>query len=471
MHKKTLALAIGAIFSSHAAFLQAAPGEGRVVAGEAAIHQQGGNTRIEQGSQRAIINWKSFDIGKTEKVEHAMPSAASLGLHRVVGGGGASQIYGTLSSNGNLWLVNPAGMVFHNGAKVDVGGFVASAWDIGNDSFMLGAPAFIREGDPDLYTFPAPGAAIVNAGEIRADDAITLSAAVNVLLEDSGSIEGTNLSIDALSIDLQGAVKADGNLALTAGREISLGGGASDKEVIQGGGLSVSFGEKLLVQSNTHITMDGAIDFLGTGGAFQELIAVGAGAELRASSINMEAANIEIYPNAWLFAPAGLRFDNGHDYEYEHAASERIDIGEGASLHTGGDLYLTGKEITIGKEASLWGDALFLTGSRDSGGDGQPADYVDAQHVAIDYTADVKGFSKTVAHAENHLTAQFLYANSPLMAIGYDENVIIAGEHHSPANLTVYFWQSINQPSRRSTAKPTTLRSRLLNSTPIKWMG
>ncbi|MBQ7608911.1 MAG: filamentous hemagglutinin N-terminal domain-containing protein [Desulfovibrionaceae bacterium] len=41
-----------------------------------------------------MINWRSFDIAKSESVTHSMPNSSSAALHRVTGCGGASQISG-----------------------------------------------------------------------------------------------------------------------------------------------------------------------------------------------------------------------------------------------------------------------------------------------------------------------------------------------------------------------------------------
>ena len=91
-----------------------------------------------------------------------MPSSDSAGLHRVIGGGGASQIEGLLQSNGNIFLVNPAGIVIHNGARVETGGFVASTADVDNQDFMRGNYLFNKPGQA--------GAAIINAGSISVRD-------------------------------------------------------------------------------------------------------------------------------------------------------------------------------------------------------------------------------------------------------------------------------------------------------------
>ena len=160
--KTLLALSVCAVlaFSAHVAL--AAPAGGNVVAGKAQIDQSGNTTTINQSSNRSIINWRSFDIGAAESFIHNMPGPNSAGLHRVVGGGGASQIEGLLKSNGNIFLVNPAGIVIHNGARIETGGFVASTADIRNEDFMKGNYQFNKPGQA--------GASIINSGNINVRD-------------------------------------------------------------------------------------------------------------------------------------------------------------------------------------------------------------------------------------------------------------------------------------------------------------
>ena len=159
----------------------AAPQGGKVVGGSAHIHQSGATTTINQSSNRAVINWNSFDIGKNETVRHNMPSANSAGLHRVVGGGGASQIMGQLQSNGNVYLVNPAGVVIHKGARIDANSFTATSRDISNDNFMKGNMVFDKPGRPD--------AEVINQGTISVKEN-GLAALVAPTVRNDGVIAG-----------------------------------------------------------------------------------------------------------------------------------------------------------------------------------------------------------------------------------------------------------------------------------------
>ena len=164
-----------------ASMTMAAPQGGKVVGGSAHIHQSGATTTINQSSNRAVINWNSFDIAKNETVRHNMPSANSAGLHRVVGGGGASQIMGQLQSNGNVYLVNPAGVVIHKGARIDTNSFTATSRDISNDNFMKGNMLFDKPGRPD--------AEVINQGTISVKEN-GLAALVAPTVRNDGVIAG-----------------------------------------------------------------------------------------------------------------------------------------------------------------------------------------------------------------------------------------------------------------------------------------
>jgi trimeric autotransporter adhesin len=80
---------------------------------------------IRQSSSKAILNWSAFGIPSGSSVQFVQPGAGSIALNRVTGGS-ASQILGSLSANGQVWLVNPSGVFFGKGAQVDVAGLMAT---------------------------------------------------------------------------------------------------------------------------------------------------------------------------------------------------------------------------------------------------------------------------------------------------------------------------------------------------------
>uniref|UniRef100_UPI0035933B0D two-partner secretion domain-containing protein n=1 Tax=Blastomonas sp. TaxID=1909299 RepID=UPI0035933B0D len=140
------------------------PAGGKVVAGQASISGEGTDrVRIDQSSDRTIINWDSFSIGAGQGVDFRQPNARSIALNRVTGPE-ISQIMGELTANGQVYLINGNGIVFGKDARVDVAGLVATSADIGNDAFMAGgALRFDRTGGGD--------ARIVNQGTITIRDA------------------------------------------------------------------------------------------------------------------------------------------------------------------------------------------------------------------------------------------------------------------------------------------------------------
>ena len=150
------------IFGTFFKPLYATPQDGVVVEGNASISQSGSYTQVTQTSDRAVINWQSFNIANGEHVHFQQPSANSIALNRINPANGASQIYGRLSATGQVWLINPAGVVFGPTAQVDVNGLLATTANIRNADFMAGRHEFIQS--PDWH------GAIINEGNIRAAD-------------------------------------------------------------------------------------------------------------------------------------------------------------------------------------------------------------------------------------------------------------------------------------------------------------
>lgn len=171
--RKRLAQHIGAVLRSGLPWsaLAALPGialagptGGVVVGGSATIHTPDAvTTRIDQQSARAAINWQRFSIAGNEYVQFNQPDATSVALNRVVGID-PSVILGNLSANGRVFLVNPRGVYFGPGARVDVAGLAASIFDIRTEDFMAGRYVFTRPADA-----PA-GASVINDGVITARD-------------------------------------------------------------------------------------------------------------------------------------------------------------------------------------------------------------------------------------------------------------------------------------------------------------
>jgi len=161
----------------------AGPAEPQVVGGSATVQGLGtANVTVSQSTDKAIINWKTFNIGAGETTRFVQPSASSVALNRVTGRLGPSEIYGTLSANGRVFLVNPDGILVGPGAKIDTAGYLATTHDIKNEDFMAGRYNFSVPGRPD--------ASVVNQGAITAQDS-GFAALVAPGVRNTGTITAT----------------------------------------------------------------------------------------------------------------------------------------------------------------------------------------------------------------------------------------------------------------------------------------
>lgn len=95
----------------------------------------GSDMRIIQGSDRAIVNWQSFSVGRGETVRFEQPGAQSVILNRVVGTD-PSEIWGALQANGRVFLVNPNGILISADATLSVGSLITSTLPISDQEFL-----------------------------------------------------------------------------------------------------------------------------------------------------------------------------------------------------------------------------------------------------------------------------------------------------------------------------------------------
>src|SRR6266536_722654 len=185
MHPRfsNLVFATAALIALGAAPAAGGPEGGTVGGGAATIHGQGGPAvTVNQSSSSAIINWNTFNIGVRESVRFNQPGASSVVLNRVTGGLGPSQIMGTLTANGRVFVINRDGVLFGPNAVVNTAGFLASTHDIRNEDFMAGRMNFNIPGRPD--------ASIVNLGRITATSG-GFAALVAPGVRNSGTITAT----------------------------------------------------------------------------------------------------------------------------------------------------------------------------------------------------------------------------------------------------------------------------------------
>jgi filamentous hemagglutinin family protein len=277
-HRKLLAT--GLMLCSF--YTWALPTGDQLVAGQASISANAGQMQIQQSSQQAIVNWQGFSIAHNEAVNIQQPNAQAALLNRVVGLD-ASQIQGQLKANGQVYIVNPNGVIFGKTAQVDVGGLVASTHNISNADFMNGKNHFTQDGVKGAVenhgTINTKAGGIValigekvsNTGTINTPNGTTALAAgktVDLDFQGNGLVE-VKVSEAALNaqINNQGAIQADGGrVVMTAKAANSLLDSVINQDgIVKAQGLTQRNGEIILEADN--VTQTGTLDVSGkTGG-------------------------------------------------------------------------------------------------------------------------------------------------------------------------------------------------------------
>jgi filamentous hemagglutinin family protein len=258
--------------------------EGEVVVdGAAAFDRSQANTlNINQSTDKMIANYNSFSIAQPEAVHFNQPSSSSIALNRVVGVD-PSSILGTLTANGRIFLINPNGVLFGQGSKVDTAGLVASTLNISNADFLAGR-----------YTFVGPGGAVVNQGYISSPGGFVslLGSAVEnsgIIEAELGSIALASGNATTLKLDPAGqisvvvdestianldnkdaAVKNTGTLAASGGKVIltakTLDGvfskAINNEGIIEANALGANNGQ-IIFEADNRVNVAGALSAVG----------------------------------------------------------------------------------------------------------------------------------------------------------------------------------------------------------------
>src|SRR5258708_6515135 len=207
--RSVVSLAVGAAFAASVSSLLANPSGAGVAAGRAYFDTSGNSLTITN-TPGAIINWQQFSIQKDEVTRFIQQNAASSVLNRVTSQN-PSVILGQLLSNGRVFLINPSGIAFGQGAVVNVAGLTASTLNISDADFLSGRLRFVGGGTEGK---------VANAGTIEtAQGGQVYLIAPNVENQASGVItspKGEVVIAAGNSVELVNAGTADIRVQFTA---------------------------------------------------------------------------------------------------------------------------------------------------------------------------------------------------------------------------------------------------------------
>lgn len=361
-------------FNAMAGTAWAGPQDGIISAGSASITQNGTTTNITQQSDKAILDWRSFDVGVDERVDFHQPTSSSMTLNRI-NDTDASRIDGAITANGHVMLINPNGIVFGAGAQVDVGSLTATTADIDNDDFMAGQLDFNKAGKND--------ASIINYGSITAKEAGLVSLVAprvenhGVIAAKLGKIQLSATDTFALDMAGDGLLQVavtdedakklvkntgyisaqDGVVALTAGRARNIVDSLVDNSGVIEAQSMTRIGGKIIL-SGSHTKLSGTLDASGKTGGGEILI----GGDYQGSG-DIETSQVtEINDTAKILANATDEGDGGKVIVWADGATRfegKIEAKGGPNGGNGGFTEVSGKGyLEFAGEVDLRGDEI-----------------------------------------------------------------------------------------------------------------
>jgi filamentous hemagglutinin family protein len=375
------------LFLGQTASLLGNPTGGAVVAGSATIDTSGNTVTVKQNSGTTIINWQNFSISAGELTKFVQPSSSSMALNRVISGN-PSAIYGTLSSNGQIFLINPNGILVGAGGVVNTAGFTASTRDIANADFLSG----------NLHFTGDSNAGVENLGTINA--------------------LGGNIYLIGNTVDNQGTLNApQGTAGLAAATDVTLTQAGADNLFIQpyANASSNPTDAKLTVVSNS-----GKI--------------TAATAELKAANGNMYALAIN---NRGSIVATTVKHQGGHIYLMADSgtvensgtlnASATAAGGQGGTVtlkSTAGTVIHTGKILAqggqggIGGNVDVSGESVQLGGTVDTTAPGGTTGNLLIDPVTLDVIAGGSTSSITASSVDNGYIDSLLEVNNLTLNAG-----------------------------------------------------
>ncbi len=363
-----LKLSIGALILLTAvrAFAQVAPDElptgGSVQAGSAAISTTGSQMTVQQATDQAIFEWQTFNIGRDAGVSFQQPNLQSVALNRVLSND-PSKIYGTLSANGQIFFVNPSGIIFGESARVDVGGLVASTLNITNEDFLA-----------KRYNFAGTGGKIINHGSLTGGFigliAPDIENAGNIVAR-LGSVVIGAAEQAVLSFDQTGRI----SIAIDA---------AKFKSMIENSGSIISEnGSVLLSASAAQVLVD---DLIAAPSGADGLVSENGVVRLINSDGNIQAREIAIDAGE----TGGTEVNGTLNANSDSGPGGRIEV-LGREVQVGSDAEVTARGLTGGGEILIGGDWQGADGVREATFTGV------ASGAVIDASAIESGDGGTIA--------------------------------------------------------------------------
>ena len=437
-----------------------APAGAQVTAGTGSIsavpNAAGGmNTTIRQNGNRLAIDWGSFDIGTHDAVTFVQPNSSAIALNRVTGQS-ATQVLGSLNANGQVFILNPNGVLFGKSAQVNVGGLLATTSNLSDSDFLAGKFRLTDGGS----------GSIVNQGRITANDGYIAFIAPRVanrgtLIADRGTVElaaGTaatvtfagnrlvSLTIDEGTLDALAEngdlIRADGGVVIltSRGRDAVLSGVVNNTgEIRAQTAVDVGGTIKLLAEGGTMLaggTLDASAPNGGNGGTIEtsgRVFQLQPGAVISTHAVSGATGTWLIDPSDITVAATGGSMTGAN--LSSQLASTNVQLQTSAGSGGSGD-------ITIA-DTVAWhsGNQLTLTADRD---------------ITISAALDAGATGSLVANATRNVSLTGAFTGLSLSATASTGNIALSAPITLDANNGMLTLSSANTITAGQNAAVTT---------------
>ena len=325
------------------------PSGGVVVHGDVGIGDgAGGNLQIDQRSANAIIDWEDFSIDAGELTQFNQPGSSAAALNRVTGGD-PSAIHGALRANGNVFLINPNGILVGPGGSIDVHGLALSTLDIDNGEFLAGGDrVFQGQGSGDVTNMGRINAIggdvfligqnVANSGTISATGTVGLAAGEEVLVTAGEGAEGERMFVRAGGSGGGTGVLNDGSIE-----------GAAVELKAHGNAYALAINNQGSIRATGAAQSGGRVFLRGSGGTVRNsgTIRAAGGDPVQAARALIEAAHARV--------DGEIAAENGGEVRVSGSDTAEIDgsLQATSSDARGGAIDVEGREVRLGSRARL----------------------------------------------------------------------------------------------------------------------
>ncbi|WP_447750288.1 MBG domain-containing protein [Pseudomonas nicosulfuronedens] len=377
----------------------ALPQGGSVISGSGSISQNGADMTVNTNSARTAINWQRFNVGPDNRVTFNQPDGKSVTLNRVIGSD-PSKIYGAVTSNGQLILVNPNGVWIGPKAHISSSALVASAGFLTEEQ----AKQFAESGKLDIQLTGSVthqgritvhdngmvallGAQVSNAGVIQARKGmVQLATGPQATLDFHGdgllniAVNGTPGEKDSVNSDVTGGVHnsgeidvGNGTVAMSAARAakhldsvINVGGNVVADSVTSDGGTvvlgssaktnvtgtisatGVNGGQIKVLGDEVNVAGSAKLDASGTQGAGGKVLV---GGSFQGKGTEQAAKNTTVAKGAQLKADG--KTDGGQVVVWSAGSTHFAGSASAQGGQKGGVVETSGKQLRVTSEAKV----------------------------------------------------------------------------------------------------------------------